>query len=164
MSDLLTQNTPAVQRHRELIWRMEQLRGAEPQEMQYILHSFFCTNTEYSAGADGHGDSNLPHTLGMGTIIQRGLQENDGRGCAVPTYKQINLILSSHSPQDQTFARALSPPHKAPAVTHAAPDVPAHKPTRVPLNKKITTHCLKKTHGQPNWESIFHIATPALLQ
>lgn len=63
-------------------------------------------NTNHSAGADGYEGSNLQHTLWMWTIIQRGLQENEGRDCAVLLGKQTNLILCRTSPQDQTLLTA----------------------------------------------------------
>lgn len=48
------------------------LRGAEPQEMLSILHSFIVhspANIEHSAGAAGHGSS-PPHTPGWGQLLK----------------------------------------------------------------------------------------------
>lgn len=87
----------------------------------------------------------------MCTIIHRGLQENEGRDCAVPIYEQTNLILSSHYPHDLTFLTSSSlwqvltifpmPCHslrttcETLAATHAAPGVTAHKSKHITVNK-----------------------------
>lgn len=173
MSNVLTQSTAAVHRHTALIWRVEQLRGAEPQEMHYILHPSLCSALQTQSTLQVliqpsthsvHGDN---YSKRSARKRRKGLCHSH-----IQTNKSHSLqplSPGSHFSNSSSLWQLFIFPMLCHSLVklqqwHAAPGVTAHKSTHIPLNKKITTHCSKKTHVQPKQESIFHIPTPALLQ